>query len=171
MLPRNTQHNALSVVAVDENYAAAVWRNMLLVIWRQETQAAAVVSAANSLQNLMKDYPKGVGIMQVVEERAPPPDAQARAELAKMLSTGVTSVKCSSVVHEGSGFRAAMVRGVVTAISLFTKPPYPHQVKERIAEAANWHAVLLKEPNPETYANELTAAVEQLRQKFATRVA
>ena len=46
----------------------------------------------------------------------------------------------SAVIFEGSGFKSAAVRGVVTGMTMLAQQRYPHRVFATIEEASGWYA-------------------------------
>lgn len=74
----------------------------------------------------------------VAEEQAPPPPAPLRAELARHLGETQHRILRSAVVHEGAGFRAAVVRSFVTGLSVLLRANYPRRVFSNVNDAAFW---------------------------------
>jgi hypothetical protein len=61
----------------------------------------------------------------------------AREALARMLAGG-NDIACSAVAFEGSGFRAAFVRGVVTGLTILARHPFPNRIFAGVPEASSW---------------------------------
>lgn len=66
----------------------------------------------------------------VAEEQAPPPPAPLRAELARHLRETQHRILRSAVVHEGTGFGAAVVRSFATSISVLSLLGHAHEELE-----------------------------------------
>ena len=76
-------------------------------------------------------HPEGIGVLQVVETSASrPPDEAARKVFSQALDVCDKYVKHHSVVHEGSGFKAASVRAIVMGVYMV------HQPKLRVSNRA-----------------------------------
>jgi len=128
------------IVVSTKDYLFATWQHLMLAVWRGHTTMDGVREGQRVFHEHIKNHPGGVLLLTVVEDGAPMPDADARNELGKLLQSGAGHTKKSAVVYEGEGFRAAAVRSVVTGILVFSKPPFPHKVFARVAEAAGFLA-------------------------------
>jgi hypothetical protein len=133
----------LRVLEVDRDHAVATWANLMVIVWRGQTQPVAVLRAEKALEELMATYTDGVGLLQVAEPTAPPPDGASRAAVAKMLESGRGRITSSSLVYAGTGFYMAAARAFVTGLSLLTRAGFPHEVFATVPEAAEWHARLM----------------------------
>ncbi|HZS40192.1 MAG TPA: hypothetical protein VFF06_25350 [Polyangia bacterium] len=92
----------------------------------------------DGLKALAARQPSGIALLNIVEPSAPAPPSEVRGALARILTEFGHELKCSAVVHEGSGFRAAAVRGVVTGLTLLARQPFPHKVFATVDEASAW---------------------------------
>ena len=66
------------------------------------------------------------------------PDAKVRKVLDGMVPRLTPYYACVAAVFEGDGFRAAMIRGLLTSFQLVGRLKYPHRVFDTVAECANW---------------------------------
>lgn len=130
--------STLEVVAHDAHHIIGRWKNLAMAIWRHETQGPAVEAFHKLQANMAKEYSQGIALLQVVEENGLLPDGPTRAALAKMLREGAPYVKTSAIVHEGDGFKAAAVRGVVTSLTMLAKPAFPHKIYSTVDKALEW---------------------------------
>src|SRR5258706_3022512 len=122
--------------AVDPDYCFAEWRNVFIIVWRKQTTMEGV----ERLMGLCKAFAAdrtSFFLLTVVEMNAPLPDAKVRERLAAFLAEQGPKIKRSAVVFEGSGFRAAAVRGVVTGLTMLARVPYPHKGVGAAREAAS----------------------------------
>jgi hypothetical protein len=79
-------------------------------------------------------------------------------------------VKRSAFVHEASGVKGAAIRGVVRALTLLGKPPYPHLIFESVDSAAAWLTVGLPADGGGPFPSaELVQAVHEMRAEFELR--
>lgn len=125
-----TQSNADCVIGAAEGVAVAVW--ML------HTHARDVPALAEAAHVAQRGAPGRVKLIQMVPETAITPDGQARAALSRLLRGLLGVVSHSAILHEAEGFRAAMVRSIVTGIASLSNPGFPHRVFARLPEAAAW---------------------------------
>jgi hypothetical protein len=116
----------------------AAWRNVAILVWRRETTQAGVDALHTEYDKLTQKYPGGVFLLTIVEQGAPPPSSEIRKALAKFLARGAGRTILSAVVHEGTGFRAAFVRSVVTGLAVMTDLPYAHKVFATVEHASGW---------------------------------
>jgi hypothetical protein len=151
----------LTLYGCDEEHGVGVWRNLLIAVWRKETRAGAVDSVSAVLAQLARTH-RDVALLQVIEEGALAPDADARRAISNMLKQHGGVIRCSAVVYEGDGFRAATLRAVVTGIALLSRPLYPHVVFASSISAINWTARHYSHDGP-AWAEQVRNAVDELR--------
>jgi hypothetical protein len=154
------------VVVLQDNHCIATWRGFVIIIWRRETTAQGVADLRQALQRLGPTS-TGVGLLTIIEPNAPPPTSEVRDGLAAVLGEFGKLIKFSAVAFEGSGFRAAMVRGVVTGLTMLARMPYPHKVFAGVNEATQWLIPSLQRIGWRDSAFELTEAVAELRRRIA----
>lgn len=109
------------------DYALANWRNVLMVVWRKNTTRAGVQDTRNWCDRLAAPWADGIFLLTIIQQGAAPPNPDARRALASYMKT-CEYIRGSAVTIEGKGFRSALVRGVVTSLSMLAEQPYPHQV-------------------------------------------
>lgn len=146
-----------------DHHCVAEWDAFLVVIWRQLTTQAGIASVAEALDHAIAAGQR-LGVFIVIEPTAAPPAAAERKALAEVFSSRADVVVAVAVVPAGSGFRASMVRGVVTGLSLIARFPYPYKVFDNIDTAAAWLAPQLTESatKPTLLANTITQLRRQL---------
>jgi hypothetical protein len=79
-----------------------------------------------------------VWLLQVVTPDATIPDARSREALANMLCSLDGIVSHSAVVHVGSGFRASLIRSIVTGLNALGRQRFPHKVFASTQAAVAW---------------------------------
>jgi hypothetical protein len=121
-------NDSWQLVTRNPDYALAHWRQVFMVIWRKETTIEGARHLHSACTAFAATQRQGIGLLTIVESGAPLPPSAARDEIASFLASGSTFIKCSGVVFEGSGFRAAAVRSVVTGLTLMARQAYPHKV-------------------------------------------
>jgi len=151
----------LTLFEHDDQHGVGAWRNVLIVVWRKETRADAVDGVSAVLGELIHKH-RDVALLQVIEERATAPDADARRALSAMLKQHGASIRCSALVYEGDGFKAATLRAIVTGIALLSRPAYPHVVFASTLAAINWTARHFSYDGP-VWVEQVRNAVDELR--------
>jgi hypothetical protein len=157
----------VKILEIDAHHARGVAGNMLFLVWRYETQAAAYIRARATLAELGALHSRGVGVMQVIEPTAVPPDAAARAEFPKMLDLADQFVKHFSIVHEGTGFKAAAVRTITSGVYLLSRRKFPHEVFSSLDVAAQWHATTQATMGLRRDALAIAKVVRTMRDRLA----
>ena len=161
----------LRVLELDDNQAKASFANMLLIVWRKDTTLAAYQRVGTLILELSRAHPDGVGVLQVVERGATPPDTETRSEFLRVLSVAEGHVKHYSVAHPGSGFSAAIFRAVMLGAYTYVRPKFEHKVFESLWDAATWHVEQQERIRPTSMTPAtLMKAMEALRSE-ARRVA
>src|SRR5688572_27233637 len=125
-----------NIVKVTRDFALASFRDCFMVIWRHETTLDGARALRRGCFGFAETRPRGIALLTIVEEEAPMPPSDARAEIATFLRDGSDRIKASGVVFEGSGFRAAAVRSVVVGLTMLARQKYPHKVFGNLKEAA-----------------------------------
>jgi hypothetical protein len=154
----------LRVLEVDQDHIKGTAWNMLFMIWHKRTTGLAMDRARELLLEVSRAHPGGIGVLQVVEVGAVPPDSAARQAIHRFLAAGEGHVRHSSVIHEGAGFGAAGVRAVMAGIYMLGRPKFPHVVFASVAGAARWHAEHQAELELHTEAAHIEGVVRALEQ-------
>lgn len=114
---------------------------MVFAYWARETQLSSFRRCCDQLSRLALACPEGVGICQVVGLEAVPPSTETRGEITKLMKDSVGGRLIHySIVHEGTGFKAASVRAIVSASHMLANTATHLAVFNSITEAAKWHA-------------------------------
>ncbi len=126
------------LVDVDEDHAKAVAFNMLFLVWRRRTLGPAYRRGMTLVRDLSARFPEGVGVCQLVEVNASPPDSDTRRAFVEFMK--IDGVKHFSVLHDGTGFKAASVRAVMSSVHMLARPKFKFAVHNSVLAAAAWHA-------------------------------
>jgi hypothetical protein len=145
------------------DHAVGTQDNFLVFVWRRHTPAVEVAHAGEALTELASRYPAGIQLMQVIEESAILPDAAARTAIAELLRDAAGKVLCSSVTHEGGGFRPSLIRSVVTGLLMLHKPAFPHLVFSSTDRALDKHAATLGVSPTDSLIRSVASAVTEVR--------
>jgi hypothetical protein len=149
---------------VADDHIMMSWTNFTIAVFRRETTLEGVRKLSSTYESIAAAFPYGVYLVTIVEEGAPMPAPDARQALTKFLMSGAGRTRMSAVIHEGSGFRAAAVRSVVTGLAMAARLPYPHKVFASVAEAGTWFAT---SPDQAIDSTLLLASVADGRQRAA----
>jgi hypothetical protein len=83
-------------------------------------------------------HPGRACFLCIVSPHADPPDQEVRDASAKMISSHGKQLAGCACVIEGSGFRAAITRTVLTGIMLVVRTPSPFVFLESVEAACHW---------------------------------
>jgi len=112
--------------------------SVAVAFWLHQTTVEDVEELGRAARRAQQGSSERVRLVQIVPQTAATPDARVRAALARMLRGLQGIVSHSVIVFEGEGFRAAMVRSIVTSIASLSNPGFPHRVFATLPEAAAW---------------------------------
>ena len=161
-----TQASPPNVVHADEHCILGTFRNLAIAIWHNDTHIEALRILGGVLPRLAAQFPDGIGLVQIVGEQHPPLRADARGELNRVLRGASSCIRCSTVVFEGQGFRAAAVRGIAAGMVMLMRVPFPHRVFGSLSLALDTQVANLPLGKPKLDQARLTQAITSLRQRF-----
>ncbi len=144
-----------------KDYCFASLQNLLIAIWIRDTTLAGLEVHEQLSEKLAQQYPGGGGLLTIVPAEASLPSGEVREAIAKGLRKFSGFTRVAALAFEGSGFRAAAVRGIVTGITLLSRHTFPSKVFGSLEEASAWLAPQL--PSPRLTGQEIVEAVGQLR--------
>ena len=134
----------------------------MVVLWQTVTSREAVRELASLVAGHAAET-GGVGLLQIIGERATPPDASVRDALAAMLKENEARIVASAVVFEGTGFRASVIRSIVIGISMLSRPKCPHTVFASVNEGVAWLGSRLGGSDAARHAVGMQLAIDRLR--------
>lgn len=126
------------ILAASRDHVVAHSSSLVLAVWKRHTLIThlADVQAGIDLAREMNGLP--ICVIQIVPREAVVPGPATRRALATLLRENTDNISHSAVIQLGSGFRASIVRSIVTAVTLMSNPGYPHQVFSSIPDACSW---------------------------------
>lgn len=160
-----TPTSAIVVRRVDDVHVVGSWGSTLILIWRGSPTAAAFIEINGIAAEFLASSAIPVSCLFIVERSSAPPGDEARKELAQFSREFVSRMSLCTVVAEGGGFRAALVRAVGVTLTTIM----PHKSKFKFVNDMD-EAVRLLERHlkPGTGgAKALLDAAEELRAKIS----
>jgi hypothetical protein len=154
-----------NVLDKDDNYVLASWQQIFAVVWRRDTTLEGAEALQRECVKFAMRHPRGIGLLTIVSDKAPMPPSPARQAVASFLAHGSTYIKCSAVLMEGTGFRAAAVRSVVTGLTMLAKQAYPHRVCSLPDAVTMLSSTLPSASGQAVDPAALRAAIDELRQR------
>jgi hypothetical protein len=155
---------SLTILACDDHFALALWRNVFIVLWRRQPDAARTETMHDVFNKVAAQTPGGVAVTVVIEAGVPPPDPTTRARITEVMRANAAANRGIAYIIEETGFVAAAMRSVVTGTLLIVRPPYPARVFATVKKAAPW--LLAQAGAGEADIPALTTALESLRRQL-----
>jgi hypothetical protein len=109
-----------------------------LAIWRTKPTEELFEAQRRGLGSAVEHNPGNVAFLCVVESTADPPDQKVRDASAAMISSHGKNLAAVACVIEGSGFRAAVTRTVLSGIALVARNAAPTRYFESVSAASTW---------------------------------
>jgi hypothetical protein len=152
---------AVEILGRDAGNLYAAWKSVFVGIAIATTDESTVEALRSALEQHASRHPR-FPVVFVVAESAAIPDGTARKLIAKLLTDVSPHVIAWALVQEGSGFRAAIVRSVVSGLLLLARHPYPFKSFATAIEAAAWLAT----HETDVSAPDLDATVAWLKDRW-----
>jgi hypothetical protein len=134
----STAQGAQPVVhSIDEAHCFATWDRVLIQMWEGEARLEAAEELLQVAQRFVangRDEP--LNCLSIVGSQSPAPNDKVRAQLATCYRYLAPCVVQQIWVAEGSGFRAALVRGVGLTVSTLAPSFLPLKFAGSLDEAA-----------------------------------
>lgn len=150
-------------VALEANFVLATWQRVAIAVWISDAPVEAINDAQAMVEQLARSYPDGVAFFQVIGEENESMELPAREALKQLLRAGRGIIREAPVVYEGSGFRAAAVRAIVTGLLSARSYGFAHRVYSDLEEGALSVAHQFEKREPTRYARELCEALAEVR--------
>jgi hypothetical protein len=157
------------LITRDPDYVLGTWQQIFAVIWRKETTLHGAIHLRNACTEFASRHPQGIGLLTIVEPNSPLPASDIRKSIADFLHDGSSFIKCSTVIFEGSGFRAAAVRSVVTGLTLMARQAYPHRVCSLVEASHLYGDVLSAATGQVVVAEQFRSTLAEFRGRINER--
>ena len=126
-----------TLITSDAAHAMVSYERVLATVWRGAMTPAAVRATITPTSNAARQFPGEVVVALVVEPDSPVPGDDVRSVYTELIRTNLP-LRCTVLVAEGSSFRGAVVRSIVTSILLVVRPATPMKVTSTVPEGAKW---------------------------------
>ena len=133
------QSSSVRILHTGDGVAVAEIGAVCVVIWRDAVIMRRFERQAAGLSEVVNNNPQGAGFLCVVEPSATPPDDKLRRASINMVTSHGDNLKCVACVIEGTGFRAAVGRSVLSGMTLVSgQRKSPLSIFSSITAAARW---------------------------------
>lgn len=161
--PPRPSSTGFKVRVLDGAPCAASCGKSVIVIWRTAPTVRALGDLRDIILELLKEFPRGVGIVGISEPGMPMLSSAERKVAADLLTTYGSQLRAIATVIEGHGFWAGATQSVMTAISLIARQPCPMRIFNTIDEALVWYTPLVADPGGQGSSAPLRQALEAIR--------
>jgi hypothetical protein len=162
---RDATKSALAFVRFEPHCVLATWRNVAIAIWIEDMGVNYVKRAQLMVHQLASEWPEGVAFLQIIGEDHASIASDARVAINELLRSAREIIREAPVVYEGSGFRAAAIRAMVTGLFSQRSLGFPHRVYSSVDEAALAIGRRFEKREPTRLARELCEALAALRDR------
>lgn len=126
-----------NVRSVNATHVIATWDRVLIQLWRGEvTLADAEKLLALGREFIATSDSHPLNILTIIESRSPAPTQKVRSVLSACFAEFAKTTQHQFFVSEGSGFRAALIRGVGLTVSTLAPSLLPFKFATSLDEVA-----------------------------------
>lgn len=152
----------LNVTSVYDGLVVGKIGPVCLAIWRTKPTRELFEVQRFELSSAVAGDPGNVAFLCVVEPKADAPDQDIRdASSAMITSHGRRLAACACVI-EGTGFRAAITRTVLSGIALVARNQSPTRFFEDVPDASSWLNERVRLGETSAFAEQVELARKRL---------
>jgi hypothetical protein len=126
------------LLSVEDRLGIADVGTVCIVVWQGAVTPSRFKRQCDALHDVAERHPGRAALLCVVEPTTPPPEEAMRNASIELISGLGDKLSCVACVIEGTGFRAAATRNVLSGMSLRVKHPSELMFAASVAEAAPW---------------------------------
>jgi len=151
-----------TLIYCEDGMAIAEIGPICAVVWRGEVTRLRFERQRAALTEVARKHGPNAGFLCVVQSDVPPPNDELRRASTDMMVALQQELRCAAGVIEGTGFKAALTRSVLSGITLFVgNRKAALSYFATVGDASRWMAKSL-DIDPVAVA----AALETLRAKL-----
>ncbi len=109
-----------------------------VALWKAKPSRLLFEVQRNELAKVVDAHRGSAAFICIVQEGTPDPEDDVRKASADMISSHGANLAAVACVIEGSGFRAAITRTVLTGIVFLARNPSPTKFFENVQGATTW---------------------------------
>lgn len=143
--------------------AIGTYRNILLLVCAEPINLAELQDTERSIRKLGERHPSGIGVLMLLNKMSKMyvlPDEERRL-VANLLKTG-PRIHGAANVYRDTGFAAAVLRGMLTGLTLIARTPVPISLLGSVEAGAEWLLRRLPDDSERPTTAELVAAMSSL---------
>jgi hypothetical protein len=116
----------------------AEMRGVCIAIWRRKPNRELFEAEKKCLDEVVAKNKGRAAFLCIVEPTSEPPDDDIRKASSLMVSSHEKDLKCVALVIEGTGFRSAITRTVLSGIVMLIRTPAPIKFFDIPKSACIW---------------------------------
>jgi hypothetical protein len=152
----------LRLLHAGDGLATAELGSYCLILWREPVNHARFLVQREALELVTSRHADGIGILCVIEPVTESPSEELRTEASRLLAALSSRIRNMAYVVEGDGFRAAIIRGVLSSIELLRgKRAFPSRYFAETSAASRWLCAGAAQLH-----DELVSGVSELREQL-----
>jgi len=128
----------LQITLRSEGLLLGGFGHVCVAVWNSKPTMALFESQRAALAATVMRHPGRALFLCIVSSKADPPDQDVRDGSAKMIISHDRQLAGCACVIEGSGFRAAITRTVLTGITLVMRTPSPFGFSDSVTGGCQW---------------------------------
>lgn len=128
------------IVKVGDGIVVGQVGNVCIALWRKKPTPERFEIQRACLEAAVKKTPGKIVFLCLVEAGTEPPDENIRKASSAMITGHGANLKAVAIVVEGTGFKAAISRTVLSGIVFLIRTPSPIKYFESAASGAAWLA-------------------------------
>ncbi len=156
------------ILGQDQALLRAKYQNFYVMVWYGEVSLERLKLIKQEIARLIERFPKGVGVVSVLDKDAQPPDKHLRQVVAQDQDELAPGMKALTVVVDGMGFWASSLIIIATSILQSRKSRIRQNALRTFNAAATW--ILAEVPPSEpTSTTGFARVLEALRDEARER--
>lgn len=146
------------VLARDETFLAAIYRNVVISVWSGPPTLAKLESVGVAQREASREWPNGFVALSLIRSISLklPPEIRAAAE--RLSRETPPELRAVAQVVYGTGFMSAAMRSVVTGFQLIARRGPPTKVFDSLDGATEWLEPTVRDLDPEATVTAATLA-------------
>jgi hypothetical protein len=116
----------------------AEMRGVCIALWRRKPNRELFEAEKKCLDEVVAKNKGRAAFLCIVEPTSEPPDDDIRKASSLMVSSHEKDLKCVALVIEGTGFRSAITRTVLSGIVMLIRTPAPIKFFDIPKSACIW---------------------------------
>lgn len=149
------------------NHALAHFDDLFVIMWRVLTTVEGARELQTECERFASTHPDGIGLIVIIDVRAPLPSKPAREAVAEFMKRGSSYIKASAVVFEGNSLQSSAVRSVATGLALVARQAYPQKFFSDVHQAMAYLEKSLRPHMPGPNADEMLSSLTSVRDLVA----